>query len=369
VFFKLYLLFLDKKKLFCIFFQKRQNKRILGAIITDEGRIKHYRKETALVLITGAVEEDLSRWKEAYINWMRSQDFPANTQNTYKRIIERFEKFIREDGKATILTDINKQTFSDFLLWLDETKKGKGGKYSQSTKNLFYSGLKSFFDYITGYGDPDKETGEVYSFLSEFKGLMRRRRGSGRKKAKTLKENEIINLLDFLALRLEERGSHYDYIYSLIVKLMMYGGLRATEALGLRLEDFEVSTEGDDLYDVTLHETKSGEPQVILVRRDLIEKELDYFRETIYDDEYIFKGLGASNPIDRTNLYKALKKIYEKAGVRRTGIHILRHTSAMLIQKKTKDITITKEHLRHSSITTTMIYVNTSKRDIANAIR
>ena len=58
-----------------------------------------------------------------------------------------------------------------------------------------------------------------------------------------------------------------------------------------------------------------------------------------------------------------------KAGVNKKGLHIYRHTCAMQLYRKSKDILVTKEKLRHSDIKTTMIYAQAEKSDVANAMR
>jgi integrase/recombinase XerD len=59
----------------------------------------------------------------------------------------------------------------------------------------------------------------------------------------------------------------------------------------------------------------------------------------------------------------------QKAGLDKKGLHIYRHTCAMQLYRKSKDILVTKEKLRHSDIKTTMIYAKAEKNDIAKAMR
>ena len=59
----------------------------------------------------------------------------------------------------------------------------------------------------------------------------------------------------------------------------------------------------------------------------------------------------------------------EKLNIRGRGLHIFRHTCAMQLFRKTENLLVLKETLRHSDIKTTMIYAHAEKRDIANAMR
>ncbi|HIP44265.1 MAG TPA: hypothetical protein EYG93_02875 [Sulfurospirillum arcachonense] len=61
--------------------------------------------------------------------------------------------------------------------------------------------------------------------------------------------------------------------------------------------------------------------------------------------------------------------LMNKAGITKQGLHIFRHTCAMQLYRKSKDILVTKEKLRHSDIKTTMIYAHAERSDVAEAMR
>ena len=155
---------------------------------------------------------------------------------------------------------------------------------------------------------------------------------------------------------------------------MLFGGLRISEVLNLKLYDITISDLTDDngdrdIYEIHLKETKSGEEQTALVKITDISKELEFFRDAIKRDEYIFTNPKNNNLIHRSNYYIGVKKIMQKAGLDKKGLHIYRHTCAMQLYRKSKDILVTKEKLRHSDIKTTMIYAKAEKNDIAKAMR
>jgi len=59
----------------------------------------------------------------------------------------------------------------------------------------------------------------------------------------------------------------------------------------------------------------------------------------------------------------------QSLNIRNRGLHIFRHTCAMQLYRKTGNLLVLKETLRHSDIKTTMIYAHAEKRDIAEAMR
>ena len=146
------------------------------------------------------------------------------------------------------------------------------------------------------------------------------------------------------------------------------------QVLNLCLEDIDISdlanNEGEkDFYEIYLKETKSNEEQVALIKIEHIEDELTYFKNINRDDEPIFKGKKSKNIINRSNFYVSVNSIMKKLGIRSRGLHIFRHTCAMQLFRKTGNLLVLKETLRHSDIKTTMIYAHAEKRDIADAMR
>ena len=155
---------------------------------------------------------------------------------------------------------------------------------------------------------------------------------------------------------------------------MLYGGLRISEVLNLKLNDFTISDlkdeEGNqDIYEIYLQETKSGEEQTALVKITDIKEELDYFKSLLITNDSIFKSKTKNTLIHRSNFYISVKTIMQKAGIVKKGLHIYRHTCAMQLYRKSRDILVTKEKLRHADIKTTMIYAHAEKSDVAEAMR
>ena len=64
------------------------------------------------------------------------------------------------------------------------------------------------------------------------------------------------------------------------------------------------------------------------------------------------------------------EKAYKLMGLEDYGYttHTLRHTSATLIYKKTKDLLILKEFLGHNSLSATEIYLHTANDKIKDAV-
>ena len=312
----------------------------------------------------GNIQSDYQRWLKSYMRHLKYKDVSKNTLDVYTRILHKLQLFIDEQNLAKMMQDMNKEFFLDFIEHSEENSKN--GHFSKKTKQLYVSVLKSFFVYISDNND------EFYTYENEFK-IAPKGVNKG-KKVKYLTDNEVYRVIDHIDDMRLNRGTYYDHIYALGIKFMLFGGLRISEVLSLRLSDITISdlTDGQgnrDIYEIHLQETKSGEEQTALIKIEDIEEELDYFRDRLDDDSHIFISKTKNTLIHRSNFYVSVKTIMQKAGLNKKGLHIYRHTCAMQLYRKSKDILVTKEKLRHSDIKTTMIYAQAEKSDVANAMR
>jgi integrase/recombinase XerD len=312
----------------------------------------------------GDIESDYKRWLKSYMRHLKYKDASKNTIEVYTRILHKLIEFINYQSLALMLEDMNKEFFLDFIEYTEE--HSKNGYFSQKTKQLYVSVLKSFFVYISN------NNYEFYTFENEFKiAPIGVNKG---KKIKYLTDEEVCKVVDHLDEMRLNRGTYYDFIYALGIKFMLFGGLRISEVLSLKLSDITISDLTDDhgnrdIYEIHLEETKSGEEQTALIKIEDIQEELEYFKDLLEENNHIFISKTKNTLIHRSNFYVSAKKIMEKSGINKKGLHIYRHTCAMQLYRKSKDILVTKEKLRHSDIKTTMIYAHAEKSDVANAMR
>ncbi|MCK4440774.1 MAG: site-specific integrase [Sulfurovaceae bacterium] len=307
--------------------------------------------------------KDYNRWLKSYIRYIKHREISKNSMLVYNRVLGKLGEYIEEQDEAEKLSDIDREFFFDFMEWFEDSSTK--GNFSTKTKTLYISVLKSFFVYISDNND------EFYTYEKEFKDIMPKKANKS-KKIKYLSDNEVSRVLEFLEESLKSK-KHYAYIHSLGIKLMLYAGLRISEVLSLELHDITISdlTDKDgqrDFYEIYLKDTKSKEEQIAIIPIKYIEKELEYFKE-LKNRKYIFQGKGSKNPINRSNFYISVSKILESLNIRNRGLHIFRHTCAMQLYRKTGNLLVLKETLRHSDIKTTMIYAHAEKRDIAKAMR
>jgi len=312
----------------------------------------------------GDILSDFRRWLKSYLRNAKHREVSKNSMIIYNRVFEKLEAFIIEQDEAEKITEIDKEFILSFLEYFEDNAKVE--RFATKTKTLYISVLKSFFVYISDNND------DFYTYEKEFKGIMPKKAHKS-KKVSYLSDSDVEKLLEYIKYDLKSK-KYYAYIHALGIKLMLFAGLRISEVLSLTLEDIQISDlsnkDGEkDFYEIHLKDTKSKEEQTALIKIEHIEQEMAYFRALQREDEPIFRVKNSKKMINRSNFYVSVSTIMFKLTIKGRGLHILRHTCAMQLFRKTGNLLVLKETLRHSDIKTTMIYAHAEKRDIAEAMR
>ena len=145
----------------------------------------------------------------------------------------------------------------------------------------------------------------------------------------------------------------------LIVALLFETGLRAQEAVGLRLRDVDTGRR-----EIRVRNAKYGEERVVLYG-PLTEQALAIWLA-------LNPRLGPDDPllgISYSGLYKRLKTLARRAGLdpRRVRPHVLRHTFATEALRRGVPLPVVQRLLGHHDIKVTQIYLHLLDEDIRAA--
>ena len=174
--------------------------------------------------------------------------------------------------------------------------------------------------------------------------------------------------------RIRNKRDLNSYTLSLLFKVCIFGGLRATEACKVKFEDFgkqRLSASKVKLIDLKIL-GKGNKTAIIPLPYDYIKKEYLYFKRKIAadktpHDELLFKSTSGKE-MTRFILYRYFEEITKVLELGDKGVHILRHTWSSNLNDLGIDIGDIQILMRHSSITTTMVYVSRSERRIDSAV-
>ncbi|PAF43271.1 tyrosine-type recombinase/integrase [Helicobacter sp. 11S02629-2] len=147
----------------------------------------------------------------------------------------------------------------------------------------------------------------------------------------------------------------------LLVKIIIYSGARISEVLGLKIND--IFEEGEYFRFNIIG--KGNKNRIVYMQavhiRDLLHRWLG-LRANIPNSKKskLLFITGSTKSLNATYAYRVVQSILINAGIRKlkNGPHMLRHSFATLLYKKSKDLILVQETLGHSSVETSRIYTH-----------
>src|SRR5919199_556448 len=261
-----------------------------------------------------------------------------------------------------------------------------GNNFSAESVRAYSADITQFIEFLQSvrmdWNNPKKlERLDVVGFMNRLAGLRRTRTTRARKLAslrhflKFLKENDVIagnpaetitrarkeekdpTVLfknEYKALLFEAQGNSRDYA---ILLTFLKSGIRERELADLEIGDI------DFLHDkLTVREGKGKKERSIplmpelkrALRRYLADRDR---QDNIVDDETLFLARNGTS-LNPSSIRKLVKKYYAKAGVRKSGVHTLRHTFSAHNVNNGMPIADLQKVLGHKKKETTLKYIH-----------
>jgi len=258
-----------------------------------------------------------------------------NTQKVINHNIKNFVSFLSVGGYTLNTIDQN-----IINIYLNEIRK-RG--LSNATYNLNVSNIKKFLEYNGRKGFEYKtEKTEAYG------------------KTRLVSESGFRNVIRYLEERKGTAGKkHAKHLRDYIIFNVLYlTGLRKAEVINLKHSDIKLEA-GEFVYSARLKRGKEIKKQF---PEHLIESinELKAL-EGKGDEDYIFTSIytAGKGRLSARALNKILNTYYKKInGTDETvTVHSIRNLSGYKVFQITKDIIKTQQHLNHSQLNTTQVYL------------
>ncbi|MCX6074956.1 MAG: tyrosine-type recombinase/integrase [Campylobacterales bacterium] len=319
-----------------------------------------------MTLSTNDFIGDLERWYKAYNENMKALSYAINTIELYSRAIYGFIEYSHGYQDEMKLSEVKSLFIAGFLTYLeDEARKGKkslkNGHYlSKSTKQTYLKAIKSFFTFISDNND------ELHTFDRYFKNIKVADSSKSEERLIYLSEEEIVRLHTALEREKSKKEGYNAYRNALLIKLMLYAGLRISEALQVKLTDFK-GGEAECMYSIDIY-GKGGKDQFAYIAKEIINDEIEYMGDLKMGCDALIMVTQSGQPLDRTNAYTIVNRLYLKAGIAKKGLHLLRHTLAMRLTKRDVNPIVIKKILRHSNLNTTTLYAKATEESVEKAM-
>ncbi len=272
----------------------------------------------------------LDSYKTSFINEKKSLNSSNNTISTYLHILESFYEYIVENNAISELNDINKDIVLQFIT--------RDIKSANSTKILNLAVIKSYLAFI------DEKENLNGLFELRLKKLTIKRESV---EVDALDDTEVERLLALFDKKSLSFNKNRD---SLLIKLILFTGIRASECLSIQLKDLSIIQE-DSVYKIKIF-GKGSKERFVYIAKDKIYKELTFLQEQNYITDYI-AITNKQKPMSRVGLYNVISNKMKKANIDKKGVHILRHTFARRLVAKNINLVTISELLGHADITLT----------------
>lgn len=241
------------------------------------------------------------------------------------------------------LKQIDEQFISEVLA------SATGGLSDASKKNYRIAAI-NFFSFLDKQNEED---GKAHVFDIELKNWGGISGAKGQKLPEFMSEDEVkkfLNAIDEAEFKSNENRN------KLIIKIIIFTGIRVSEALNLKRKDI---SEENDLYIIRIR-GKGNKYRIVMIKRHLIERYLDAIAINFINKEgYLFINRNGER-LTQAYVSRIVEQILFKAGIRKekNGAHMLRHTFATMLYKKQKDLVLVQEVLGHASLNTSRIYTH-----------
>lgn len=261
---------------------------------------------------------------DSFINYI---DVSENTMITYKRSLKQFWNYM----KMRNIQFPTRENIIEFKEYLLENNK-------PNTANLYLASVKNFYKWLE-YMGITKDISKNIKCVKMAKNHLKR----------GLTQEEIKLVLDNCSNIREE----------LLIKLMITCALRENEVVNIRLEDF-YEEYGTILLKV-LGKGRNGIKQdIVKIDHRIFELVKKYCKEYNIKD-YLFTSTSNNNKDGKLNtitIRRIVTNLFKKANLNteKLSTHSTRHSAVEIALQSGMSIQEVSEMVRHSSISTTMIY-------------
>ena len=275
-----------------------------------------------------------------------------NSIHVYYLPLEKLYRYIMNYG-ADSMKEIDEELLSDFLA--SET-----ANLSDATKKNYRIAIIGFF----GYLDKQNEeiNGSAYRYGIELKNWGGLGGKSGDKLPSFLNKDEVKRFIEAVE-SYPFKKTHIAARNRLIIKTILYTGIRVSEAINIHVKDF---IKDGDAYIIQVR-GKGNKPRVVMIKEKIIQKDLQEWLEFRSCEDDLLVCNQKAKKLTQAYISRIVEQILLSAGLRKekNGAHMLRHTFATLLYQNSHDLILVQESLGHADINTSRIYTHFDKNRLS----
>lgn len=236
--------------------------------------------------------------------------------DTYFNPLFKLYNFTLNLGLAS-MKEIDEELLSDFLA--SETSA-----LSDASKKNHRIALLSLFSYIDKQNE--NQDGTSYLFKIELKNWGGLSGKSGTKLPSFMNKSEIDKFLN--AVDTFEFTDNTAYRNRLILKIIIYTGVRVSEILNLKIKDI---FKEDNVYLLQI-KGKGNKPRVVMIKSSIIENDLKHWLDMRVCNSDLLVCNQKGERLTQAYVSRMVENILISVGIRKekNGAHMLRHTLCLI---------------------------------------
>ena len=281
-------------------------------------------------------DKDIQAILRRYNQYLKlEKSFSPNTVEAYKRDLDKFLGFIREENLSPFdvqLTDF--QSFSSSLYAID---------IHPTSIYRILMGVKSFYRFLVMSGELDTDPMELLDYPKKPQHLP---------DVLSVEEVDLIESCIDLSQTEGQRNKA-------IIETLFSCGLRVSELCNLKLSDLyldegfiRVTGKGSKQRLVPISPKAIKELRLYFIDRNAVCVKEGY-------EDYVFVSKARKKNLSRIMVFHLVKELVEKAGIKKTvSPHTFRHSFATSLLEGGANLRAIQAMLGHESISTTEMYMH-----------
>jgi site-specific recombinase XerD len=283
---------------------------------------------------------DITDALSKYLTQLRADGRSPHTAGQYRRHVGLLASWLRGNGRSDAVEAIDHETLAQFLSSPSARERSDGKTKKATTANALRTSLRTFFKYAHEAGYTQSNPARLV-----------RRALCGTPPIRALSDEEQGRLLLALA---QGKGPAAERDRALFV-LMLGSGIRVGSALALEANDVDL-----ERGELQLRTTKGNAPTSVPLSRAICDLLRGYLAG---------RPNGLLFPVSSRHAQRRLEQWCKIARIEhRVRPHDLRHSFAIRIYRKTRDLLLVQQALRHRSIASTTVYARTDDAAVRLAV-
>lgn len=283
---------------------------------------------------------------ESFRNFLEGNNSSEKTIGDYLRINRELIKFVQEKNIQSVedVKTVHLDLYQSHIMKINRST-------SVRTK---MNAVRAFFNYL--------ESREFIEKNPVKKLTKVKIKDTDKKKKDSLTVEEAFRLVEYT-----EKNSipSMKLRNKMIMMCFIFFGLRISELCNLKVSDIKFNE--DTIY-IT---GKGNKIREIPISRTIEADLKEYMQSRPVKSEYLFTVKKSTEPVKKRGIRALIYDHASKARIRKKHIHphMLRRTTATILDADGKEISAIQYFLGHSDMSTTLIYINRNKEELKREVK